>query len=62
MINKLNGWMKKWDPGVIQARGYPDQRAALLAGPPGYGKTSMAHVMLNEVRFEFNLNSISIRF
>ena len=61
VINKLNGWLKKWDPGVIQAQGYPDQRAALLAGPPGYGKTSMAHVMLNEIGFdvmEFNASDV----
>jgi replication factor C subunit 1 len=57
LVQKVNSWLKVWS----SAQGPPEKRAVLMAGPPGYGKTSMAHVMLNTVGYEvmeFNASDV----
>jgi replication factor C subunit 1 len=57
VVNKVNNWLKVWS----SPQSPPEKRAVLMAGPPGYGKTSMAHVMLNTVGYEvmeFNASDV----
>lgn len=57
LVQKVNGWLQVWNSPAAP----PEKRAVLMAGPPGYGKTSMAHVMLNTVGYEvmeFNASDV----
>jgi replication factor C subunit 1 len=39
VIHTLETWLKKWNTG------FPEQRGVLLSGPPGIGKTTLAHIV-----------------
>ena len=57
LVKKVNEWLKVWN----SSSGPPRERAVPMAGPPGHGKTSMAHVMLNEAGYEvmeFNASDV----
>ena len=45
-IKKLKDWLSSWKPDTKK------ERAALLSGPPGVGKTSSATIIAKELGFE----------
>jgi replication factor C large subunit len=45
-IEKLVSWVESWDKGI------PKQRAALLYGPPGIGKTVSVEALANDLGME----------
>ena len=45
-IEKLVSWVKSWDKGI------PKQRAVLLYGPPGIGKTVSVEALANDLGME----------
>ncbi|GAM28888.1 hypothetical protein SAMD00019534_120640 [Acytostelium subglobosum LB1] len=56
VISTLKSWLVKWDPKMIT------QRAALLSGPPGIGKTSSALMLCKEAGYEpLELNASDTR-
>ena len=42
--SRFNSKFKKQDIPEHDSKGFPTQRIALLSGPPGLGKTTLAHV------------------
>ncbi|MHC1601586.1 MAG: replication factor C large subunit [Candidatus Nezhaarchaeales archaeon] len=52
-VDKFVSWLKNWKPG---------EKAALLYGPPGVGKTLLVEVVANEFRYELiELNASDTR-
>ncbi|MEN2496016.1 MAG: replication factor C subunit 1 [Marteilia pararefringens] len=46
-LNKLLGWLRNWKPH----KGSDGKLSVLLSGPPGIGKTTMAHLAVREANF-----------
>lgn len=43
--NNNEPWGKKVEEEIVDGRGFPIHRIALLCGPPGLGKTTLAHIV-----------------
>lgn len=46
IYEKLRSWLSGWNPES------KEERAALLSGPPGIGKTTMAHLVCKELGYD----------
>lgn len=52
----LSNWSKEWENGI------PKVRALIFYGPPGIGKTTIAHALANEIKWEvIELNASDTR-
>jgi len=52
-IKKIQKYLKDWDKMKNQTgKGAKKERACLLSGPPGIGKSSAAHIIAKEMGFE----------
>lgn len=69
-VNKLKTWLSNWYANLDKKPGFGKSasedgsgfRAALLSGPPGIGKTTSAHLVCQELGFEFlELNASDTR-
>ncbi|KAJ3342456.1 hypothetical protein HDU93_002214 [Gonapodya sp. JEL0774] len=48
------GWKREWheDDGGVDELGRPEKKILLLCGPPGFGKTTLAHVVAKHCGYE----------
>jgi replication factor C subunit 1 len=68
-MKKLSDWLKSWEDVHVKktrtipfAKENPGAKAALISGPPGIGKTSIATILAKEFGYEvLELNASDTR-